>query len=67
VTRRFLAYAVDLALLAVALVAFLTGLLVDNLDLHHFALHRWAGYILAVLISLDPQMSVRCLPCRAMY
>lgn len=50
--RRFLRYALDVVLLVVAVVAFLTGLLVDRLDLHQFALHRWAGYVLAALVAV---------------
>lgn len=48
--RRFLVYVLDFVLLGAAAVAFLTGLLVDRLGLHQFALHRWAGYALAALV-----------------
>ena len=48
--RRFWRYALDVVLLGAAVVAFLTGLLVDRLDLNQFALHRWAGYVLAALV-----------------
>ena len=48
--RRFLVYVLDFVLLGAAAVAFLTGLLVDRLDLHQFALPRWAGYALAALV-----------------
>ena len=50
--RRFLRYALDVVLLGAAVVAFLTGLLVDRLDLHQFAAHRWAGYVLAGLVAV---------------
>jgi SagB-type dehydrogenase family enzyme len=50
--RRQLRYALDAVLLGAALVAFGTGLLVDRLDLHQFALHRWAGYVLAALVAV---------------
>ena len=49
--RRFLRYALDIVLLGAAVIAFLTGLLVDRLDLHQFAPHRWAGYVLAALVA----------------
>ena len=48
--RRFLRYALDAVLLGAAVVAFLSGLLVDRLGLHQFAVHRWAGYVLAALV-----------------
>jgi SagB-type dehydrogenase family enzyme len=48
--RRALRYGFDLLLLAAAVVTFLTGVLVDNLDLNQFAPHRWAGYVLASLV-----------------
>lgn len=47
--RRFLKYTLDVVLLGAAVVTFVTGLLVDRLDLHQFAPHRWAGYVLAAL------------------
>ena len=47
---RFLRYALDVVLLGAAVVALLTGLLVDRLGLSQFALHRWAGYVLAALV-----------------
>lgn len=50
--RRYLRYALDVALLGTAVVVFLTGLLVDRLDLNQFALHRWAGYVLASLVAV---------------
>jgi hypothetical protein len=50
--RRFLRYALDIVLLGAAVIAFLTGLLVDRLDLHQFAPHRWAGYVLAGLVAV---------------
>ncbi|MGE5137334.1 MAG: SagB/ThcOx family dehydrogenase [Gemmatimonadota bacterium] len=50
--RRFMKYTLDAVLLGAAVVAFLTGLLVDRLGLHEFALHRWAGYVLAALVAV---------------
>lgn len=50
--RRTLRYLFDILLLATATVTFLTGLLVDNMDLHQFAPHRWAGYVLASLVVM---------------
>jgi SagB-type dehydrogenase family enzyme len=50
--RRYLRYALDVVLFGAAVVAFMTGLLVDRLDLHQFALHRWAGYVLAALVAV---------------
>ena len=50
--RRFLRYALNVVLLGAAVIAFLTGLLVDRLDLHQFAPHRWAGYVLAGLVAV---------------
>jgi SagB-type dehydrogenase family enzyme len=40
-------------------VVLLTGLLVDRLDLHEFAPHRWAGYVVAVLIAVHVGMHWR--------
>jgi SagB-type dehydrogenase family enzyme len=50
--HRYLRYALDVMLLGAAVVAFLTGLLVDRLDLNQFAPHRWAGYVLAALVAV---------------
>jgi len=50
--RRLLRYALDVVLLCAVVVVFLTGLLVDRLDLHQFAVHRWAGYVLAGLVAV---------------
>ena len=50
--RRLLRYALDIVLLGAAVIALLTGLLVDRLDLHQFAAHRWAGYVLAGLVAV---------------
>jgi SagB-type dehydrogenase family enzyme len=41
-----------LLLLAAAVVVILTGVLVDQLDLNEFTPHRWAGYMVAVLIVI---------------
>jgi hypothetical protein len=57
--RRFLRYALDVVLLGAAGVAFLTGLLVDRLDLNQFAPHRWAGYVLAALVVVHVAMHWR--------
>lgn len=45
-------YIINLVLLLVAVVAAASGLLVDQLDLNDFALHRWAGYAVAILIAI---------------
>ena len=50
--RGFLKYTLDVVLLGAAIVAFLTGLLVDRLGLHQFAPHRWAGYVLAAVVAV---------------
>jgi SagB-type dehydrogenase family enzyme len=57
--RRLLRYALDVVMLGAAVVAFLTGLLVDRLDLHQFAPHRWAGYALAALVVVHVVMHWR--------
>ena len=57
--RRALRYAFGLLLLAAATVTFLTGLLVDRLDLNQFAPHRWAGYFLAGLVVAHVAMHWR--------
>lgn len=49
---RWVKYVLDLLLLVGAIVALLTGLLVDQLDLNDFAPHRWGGYALSVLIII---------------
>ncbi len=46
---RFL---LDVLLLVTATVVILTGLYVDQLDLHDFAPHRWSGYAVAGLIAV---------------
>ena len=45
-------YILDMLLLVAAVVVVLTGLLVDQLDLNEFTPHRWAGYVVAVLIAV---------------
>ncbi len=45
-------YILNVLLLAAAVVVVLTGLLVDQLDLNEFTAHRWAGYVVAVLIVI---------------
>lgn len=50
--HRRIRYVLDVVLLVAAGVVFLTGLLVDQLDLNEFAPHRWAGYVVAVLIAV---------------
>ncbi len=52
VLGRRVSRVLDVLLLAAAVVVILTGLLVDRLDLNGFAPHRWAGYVLAVLIVI---------------
>jgi SagB-type dehydrogenase family enzyme len=49
---RFFRYALDAGLLGAALAAFVTGLLVDRLGLNQFAVHQWAGYVLAALVVI---------------
>jgi SagB-type dehydrogenase family enzyme len=49
-SKRVLRYVFALLLLAAAAATFLTGVLVDRLDLNQFAPHRWAGYVLAGLV-----------------
>jgi SagB-type dehydrogenase family enzyme len=51
-TRRSTRYVLDVLLLLAAVVVTVTGLLVDRLDLNEFTPHRWAGYVVAVLITL---------------
>ena len=48
--RRRVRYILNVLLLAAAVVVIVTGVLVDQLDLNEFAAHRWAGYLIAVLI-----------------
>lgn len=50
--RRSAKYALDVLLLAAAVIVVLTGLLVDQLDLNDFTPHRWAGYVVAVLMAI---------------
>ena len=50
--RRRGMYILDVLLLVAAVVVILTGLLVDQLDLNEFTPHRWAGYVVAVLIAV---------------
>ena len=50
--RRRGRYLLNVLLLAAAVVVILTGLLVDQLDLNEFTPHRWAGYVVAVLIAI---------------
>jgi SagB-type dehydrogenase family enzyme len=50
--RRRGRYILDALLLVSAVVVILTGLLVDQLDLNEFTPHRWAGYVVAVLIAV---------------
>ena len=59
--RPLLRYLLDVALLLTAAVVILTGLLVDRLDLHQFAPHRWAGYTLAGLIAVHAVLHWRFL------
>jgi SagB-type dehydrogenase family enzyme len=50
--RRRGRYILDMLLLVAGVVVILTGLLVDQLDLNEFTPHRWAGYVVAVLIAV---------------
>jgi SagB-type dehydrogenase family enzyme len=50
--RWGLRYLLNIALLVAVVVVLLTGLLTDQLDLHEFAPHRWAGYAVAALVAL---------------
>ena len=50
--RRRGMYILDVLLLVAAVVVILTGLVVDQLDLNEFTPHRWAGYVVAVLIAV---------------
>ena len=50
--RRRIRYLLNWLLLVAAVTVILTGLLVDRLDLNDFTPHRWAGYAVAVLITL---------------
>jgi SagB-type dehydrogenase family enzyme len=59
VLRTVLRYTIALLLLAAAVATFLTGMLVDNLDLNQFAPHRWAGYVLASLVVVHVAMHWR--------
>jgi SagB-type dehydrogenase family enzyme len=58
---RSVRYVLDVLLLAAAAVTLLTGLLVDNLDLHQFVAHRWAGYVLATLMVVHVALHWRFL------
>ncbi len=57
--RRRLKYILNVLLLAAAVVVVLTGLLVDQWDLHDFTPHRWSGYLVAVLIAIHIGMRWR--------
>jgi SagB-type dehydrogenase family enzyme len=46
---RRVRYVLNVLLLVAAVVALLSGIVVDQLDLNDFAPHRWGGYVLAVL------------------
>lgn len=50
--HRVVRYILNALLLAAAIVVILTGVVVDRLELNHFAPHRWAGYAVAVLIGI---------------
>ena len=43
---------VDIGLLVAAVLVLFTGVVVDQLDLHEFSPHRWAGYLVAALIPI---------------
>jgi SagB-type dehydrogenase family enzyme len=57
--RRRIRYLLNWLLLVAAVVVILTGLLVDRLDLNDFTPHRWAGYAVAILITLHVGMRWR--------
>jgi SagB-type dehydrogenase family enzyme len=50
--RRRVGRIVDVGLLVAAVLVLLTGVVVDQLDLHEFTPHRWAGYLVAALIPV---------------
>lgn len=50
--HRVVRYILNALLLAAAIGAILTGVVVDRLELNQFAPHRWAGYLVAVLIGI---------------
>lgn len=50
--RRRVRYILNGLLLAAALVVVVTGFLVDRFDLNQFTPHRWAGYVVAVLMAI---------------
>jgi len=50
--RRGVSRILDALLLAASLAVIVTGLLVDQLDLNEFTPHRWAGYVVALLIAV---------------
>ena len=50
--RRRVGLIVDIGLLVAAVLVLLTGIVVDQLDLHEFSPHRWAGYLVAALIPI---------------
>ncbi len=52
-------YVVNVVLLAAMIVAVGTGIVADQLDLHGFGLHRWAGYALAALTAVHIAMHWR--------
>jgi SagB-type dehydrogenase family enzyme len=49
---RRVRYVLNVLLLMAAIVALLSGIVVDQLDLNDFAPHRWGGYVLAVLVVI---------------
>ena len=50
--RRRLGHIVDIGLLVAAVLVLFTGVVVDQLDLHEFGPHRWAGYLVAAFIPI---------------
>ncbi len=51
-SRRRVRYILNGLLLIAAVMVILTGFLVDRLDLNQFTPHRWAGYVVALLIAI---------------
>jgi len=63
---RRVRYLLNVLLLMAAVVALLTGVVVDQLDLNDFAPHRWGGYVLAALVAIHVGLRWRWfLPSRA--
>ena len=59
--RARVRYGVDLLLLASVLAVAATGVMVDQLDLHQFRLHAWAGYVMVALTVVHVGLNRRAL------